>query len=213
MTIVKARRRMVYAGSGVSIARLLNVGARKGLGGLEFLAGIPGTLGGAAVMNAGAWGKEIGRYIARVKVMDFSGREKVIKGNKLGFGYRKSLLQKGKFIVTEVVLRLRKSRPKLIKEKTREFLKQRKAHQPLGIPNAGSIFRNPRGKYAGKILDEAGCKGMRVGDAQVSTKHANFIVNLGEARAADIIKLITRVQKKVKIKLEPEIKIMVKSST
>lgn len=166
-------------------------------------------------MNAGAWRKEIGRYVDRVKVLDFKGRELILKKKRLGFRYRKSVLQKGKYIVMEVVLKLRKGRRKLIQEKMRGFLKQRKTIQPLGIPNAGSVFKNPPGSFAGKLLEEAGCKGMRIGDAQISTKHANFIVNLGEAKARDIIKLVTRAQKivkeKKKIQLEPELKIMIKS--
>ncbi len=214
---LKIRGRTLYLGAGVLIPQLLNSMARRGLGGVEFLAGIPGTVGGAVVMNAGAWGKEIGRYVDRVRLMDSKGKEVILKRKRMGFSYRKSVLQKGKYIVTEVVLKLRKSDRRLIKKKIKEYLKQRKASQPLGSPNAGSIFKNPRGKFAGRLLEEAGCKGMRIGDAQISTKHGNFIVNLGEAKARDVIKLITRAQtivkRKFKIRLEPELKIMVKSST
>lgn len=209
---LKVRGRTLYADGGVLLPRLLAAAVRRGLGGIEFLAGIPGTTGGAAVMNAGAWGKAIGRYIDRVKVMDFSGKESVITRKNLKFGYRKSVLQKAGLIVTEVVFKLRRGRRKLIRDRIKEFLNRRRDSQPLGIPSAGSIFANPKGKFAGKIMEEAGCKGMRVGDAQVSTRHANFIVNLGDAKARDVIKLITRIQKKVKIRLEPELKIMVKST-
>jgi UDP-N-acetylmuramate dehydrogenase len=214
---LKARGRTLYLGAGVLIPQLLNYMVRRGLGGVGFLAGIPGTVGGAVAMNAGAWGKEIGRYVDRVRLVDFKGKEVILKKKRMGFGYRKSVLQKGKHIVVEVVLKLRKSDRRLIKKKMKECLKQRKTSQPLGSPNAGSIFKNPRGKFAGKLLEEAGCKGLRIGDAQVSTKHSNFIVNLGEAKARDVIKLITRAQNlvknKFKIRLEPELKIMVKSST
>lgn len=208
---LKIRGRTLYAGAGLSLGRLLNAALRRRLGGLEFLAGIPGTVGGAVVMNAGAWGKEIGRYIDRVRAIDQRGREKIFKKKNLGFGYRRSRIQKDKFIIVEAVFKLRQSKLRLIKNKVKEYLGQRKASQPLGSPNAGSIFRNPKGKYAGRLIEEAGCKGWRVGDAQISTKHANFIVNLGEAKARDIIKLITRVQKKVKSRLEPELKILTKS--
>lgn len=212
---IRGRGRILHAGSGVLLSRLLNKAAQRGLGGLEFLAGIPGTVGGAVVMNAGAWGKEISKYLDRVVVVDQSGKEKIIKKERLAFGYRKSILQKGKYIVVEVVFKLRRSKKKRIKDKMREFLKRRRETQPLGIPNAGSIFKNPKGRFAGKLLEEAGCKGMRVGDAQVSDKHANFIVNLGEAKAHDVIKLITRMQslvfRKFKVRLEPEIKLVVKS--
>jgi UDP-N-acetylmuramate dehydrogenase len=210
---MKAKSRVVHVGSGVSLPKLLLFLARRGLGGMEFLAGIPGTVGGAAVMNAGAWGKEISRFVDRITVLDFKGKERTLKKRQLKFSYRKSVLQKGKWILLEVVLRLRKSKRKAIKSKLQGFLKRRRESQPLGIPNAGCIFKNPKGKFAGRIIEEAGCKGMRMGDAQVSSKHANFIVNLGEAKARDVVKLIARVQKAVKIKLEPELKVMVKSST
>ena len=207
---IRRRGRLVYVGAGVYLPHLLLTLAQKGLGGLEFLAGIPGTVGGAVIMNAGAWGKEIGKFVKSVKVLNANGEEKVLEKKELGFGYRQSALQAGRFILAEVVLRLRKSQPRIIKKKMQEFLAKRRKSQPLGIPNAGCIFKNPPGKFAGKILEEAGCKGMRVGDAQVSNKHANFIVNLGYARAHDVLKLMTKMQKAVKIKLEPEIKIMVK---
>ncbi|MBN3033889.1 MAG: UDP-N-acetylmuramate dehydrogenase [Candidatus Saganbacteria bacterium] len=210
------RGSVVQAGAGLPLSKLLKSLAGRGLTGLEFLAGIPGTVGGAAVMNAGAWGKELGRYIDRIKVLDRHGELSVLKKGQLGFGYRKSNLQNGRYIVAEVVFRLRRGRPRRIKGRFKGFLARRKASQPLGCPNAGSIFKNPKGKFAGRLLEEAGCKGVRVGDAQVSAKHANFIVNLGEARARDVIKLMTRMQnsvkKRCKVRLEPELKIMVQSS-
>lgn len=207
----------VQVGSGVDLARLIRSLSAKGWGSLEFLVGIPGTVGGAVVMNAGAWGKGIGSCVAEVKVLDRNGNERIIKKNKLGFRYRKSKLQKNNGIVVEVTLKLRKKRKNKIKKIIREYLLRRRETQPLGTPNCGSIFKNPNGDFAGRLIEAADCKGMRLGDAQVSTKHANFILNLGEAKARDVIKLITRVQKKVKDKfkilLEPEIKIMVKSRT
>ncbi|MDD5382893.1 MAG: UDP-N-acetylmuramate dehydrogenase [Candidatus Margulisbacteria bacterium] len=205
----------IEVGAGVHIAKLLQVLGNKKLGGLEFLAGIPGTVGGAIVMNAGAWGKEIADYVEQVLVIDRAGRQKILKRRVLGFGYRRSRLQGSRWILAQVVLKLRKKKRGLIRRKVRENLIKRKAAQPLGIPNCGSVFKNPKGDFAGRLIQEAGCKGMRIGDAQVSAKHANFIVNLGDARARDVIKLMTSVQKKVKdrfkIRLEPEIKIMVKS--
>jgi UDP-N-acetylmuramate dehydrogenase len=208
---IRVRGRTVYAGGGAPLGQLLAKANRQGLGGLEFLAGIPGTVGGAAVMNAGAWDKEIGRYIVRVKALDPAGREALLNKKQLRFGYRRSSLQKKPLIVLEVVLRLRKVRRSVSRAKSQKYLERRRAGQPLGMPNAGSIFKNPPGKFAGQLLEEAGCKGLRVGDAQVSNKHANFIVNLGEAKAHDVIKLMTKLQRRVKIKLEPELKIMVKS--
>lgn len=210
------RGRVVHAGAGIPLPKLLSVLSRRGLSGLEFLAGIPGTLGGAAVMNAGAWGKELGSYIEQVKVIDAEGNLKVLRKEQLGFSYRHSLLQAGRYVVAEVVLRLRKGTAGRIRKKIAAFLAKRKLNQPLGSPNAGSIFKNPKGKFAGQLLEAAGFKGMRVGDAQVSVKHANFILNLGEAKARDVLKLMTRMQnavsRKFKVRLEPELKIMIQST-
>ncbi|MFA4843342.1 MAG: UDP-N-acetylmuramate dehydrogenase [Candidatus Margulisiibacteriota bacterium] len=209
---MKAKGRYLYVGSGVPLPKLVHYAVGKGLAGLEFLAGIPGSVGGAVAMNAGAWQKSIGAVISRVKVLDARGQEKVLSKKALHFSYRRSVLQRRKLIVTEVVLRLRRGKRPVMKKKVQEYLKLRAHRQPLGSPNAGSVFKNPPRKFAGQLIEAAGCKGWRVGDAQVSNKHANFIVNLGEAKAADIIKLMTKVQKAVKRRLEPEIKIMVKSN-
>ncbi|MBU0672870.1 MAG: UDP-N-acetylmuramate dehydrogenase [Candidatus Margulisbacteria bacterium] len=207
----------IRVGAGVLLPNLIVTLAKKGVGGLEFLAGVPGSVGGAVVMNAGAWGKEIGQYVAEVRVLDHAGQEKVLKKSKLKLGYRSSLFQNSNWILTEVLLNLRRKKPKLIKERLLYYLTKRRASQPLGIPNCGSVFKNPKNDYAGRLIEAAGCKGLRIGDAQVSVKHANFIVNLGEANAKDVIKIMTRVQKAVKerfkILLEPEVKIMVKSAT
>jgi UDP-N-acetylmuramate dehydrogenase len=209
---ITVRGRTVQAGAGALLPVLVSQSLARKLAGLEFLAGIPGTVGGAVVMNAGAWGKEIGRYVVRVTVLDRGGKLQVLNNRQLRFRYRQSSLQQGKYLVVEAVFRLRPGKKPLIREHIKKYLKERKAKQPLGSPNAGSVFKNPPGKHAGKLLEEAGCKGMRFGDAQVSPKHANFIVNLGEARARDVLKLMTRMMGRVKMKLEPEIKIMVKSN-
>lgn len=167
-------------------------------------------------MNAGAWGLEIARYVAQVRVLDRTGKEMILKKTELKYGYRSSLLQEKDWIVTEVLLKLRNKKKTMIYKKIKEFLIKRKKGQPLGTPSCGSIFKNPKNDFAGRLIEAAGCKGMRVGDAQVSTKHANFILNLGEARARDVLKLIAMVQDRVKgefkILLEPEVKIMVKST-
>jgi UDP-N-acetylmuramate dehydrogenase len=205
----------VTVGAGVLLPQLLNWSMKKGLGGIEFLAGIPGSVGGAVVMNAGAWGKGIGKYVEQVKTVNPKGKEKIFTRSDLRFGYRRSLLQGSNYLVTEVVFKLKKRKPMNIKQEIMAFIQQRRTSQPLGIPNAGSIFKNPKDNYAGRLIEQAGAKGMRFGDAQISSKHANFIVNLGEASARDVIKLMTRVQRQVKerckIELEPELKIMVKS--
>jgi UDP-N-acetylmuramate dehydrogenase len=212
---ISVRGRVVRAGTGILLPVLLNILSRRGLGGLEFLAGIPGTLGGAVAMNAGAWGSEIGKFTEQVKVLANDSGLKTLDKKNMRFGYRHSVLQKGGQIAVEVVLKLRKGLPARIRKRILGILSKRKVNQPLGSPNAGSVFKNPKGKFAGRLLEEAGLKGARVGDAQVSVKHANFIVNLGEAKARDVIKLMTRMQnavkKKFKVKLEPELKIMVQS--
>lgn len=209
---IKIKDNKIHVGAGVFLPRLVRNLASKGLSGLEFLAGIPGSVGGALVMNAGAWGKEIGKYVDQVVVLDSLGREKVLSRKQVGFSYRQSKLQAEKLIVVEVVFKLRRGKKRDIQKKINEYLSKRKTFQPLGSPNCGSVFKNPKGDYAGRLIEAAGCKGLRMGDAQVSSKHANFIVNLGDARAQDVIKLITIVQQSVKnkskVNLEPEIRIM-----
>jgi len=205
---IKIKGTKAYVGAGMLLPRLMTRLVHKGLGNLEFLAGIPGSVGGAVVMNAGAWGKEIGKYVEQVKVLDHEGREITLRKKQLEFAYRKSSLQKKPWVVIEVVFKLRKSPRKSLKNKIKDHLSQRKNNQPLGSPNCGSIFKNPKGNFSGRLIEEAGCKGMRVGDAQVSCKHANFILNLGEAKAKDVLKLITRIQKAVRPKLELEIEIV-----
>lgn len=206
----------LIVGGGALLSQLISSAANYGLAGLEFLAGIPGTVGGAIVMNAGAWGEDISSLVESVMILDLKGQEKTFKKNDLAFSYRQSRLQAEKTIVVSATFKLKKSNKSAVMARLKEFAAKRKNRQPLGIPNAGSIFKNPPGTFAGKLLEDAGCKGLRVGDAGVSAKHANFIVNLGEAKASEVIKLMTKMQNlvydKFKIKLEPEIKTMVKSA-
>jgi UDP-N-acetylmuramate dehydrogenase len=210
------KNNQVKVGAGWPLPKLLQKLATLNLGGVEFLSGIPGSVGGAVVMNAGAWGKEIGDYVEEIVVVNQSGEEERLSNKRLKFGYRQSWLQGKDLIVTEIVLKLKKKKGSFIKEAMAKYLALRYAGQPLGAPNCGSVFKNPKGEYAGRLIEAAGCKGWRVGDAQVSSKHANFIVNLGEAKASQVIKLIARIQQAVKkrfhIILEPELKIMVKSA-
>jgi UDP-N-acetylmuramate dehydrogenase len=215
LSSLRIENNTLYAGAGVLLPKLVRAAESRRLSGIEFLAGIPGTVGGAIMMNAGAWGKGIGSKLYSVKIIDRSGRIRELDRSEMRFGYRKSSLQESGAVIVGAILKLRRGKKKRIRDKIKEYIAIRKNSQPLGIPNAGSIFKNPPGNFAGKLIEEAGLKGLRIGDAQVSTKHANFIVNLGDASARDIIRLITRVQKTVKdkfnIKLEPELKIMVKS--
>lgn len=204
----------VRVGAGVSLPYLAKAACEKSLSGLEFIAGIPGTVGGAVAMNAGAAGHSLDELVSKVKVMDLSGEIKELSPAELGFGYRKSCLQQQDWIVLETELQLRKSNQEEIRQTMDELLKKRKKNQPLSFPNAGSIFKNPDSSLgpAGRLIDLAGAKGMRVGDAQVSELHANFIVNLGSAKASQVLKLIEEIQKMVKNKfgvhLELEVKIV-----
>jgi len=200
----------VLAGSGISIQYLLNILAKKGLSGLEFMTGIPGSVGGSVCMNVGTGKEEIGGKVVRIWAIDQSQKAKVKSQNECKFDYRKSIFQNGKFIITKVQFKLKKGRPADIKAKIKDLWKKRLAKQPYNMPSAGSIFKNPKGDFAGRLIEAAGLKGMRIGDAQVSEKHANFIVNLGKGKADDVLKLIAHIQKKVKkkfdIKLETEVK-------
>lgn len=199
-------------GAGQSLSYLVNSLSKQGYDGLEYLAGIPGSVGGAVYMNAGQAGVTIGDLVEKVWTMDFNGKEKVFSKAQCKFGYRKSVFQKLRLIITKVELKLKKGDSKAIREKISQMIKDKTSKQPYDHPSAGSIFKNPKGHSAWKLIEDAGLKGKRIGGAMVSEKHANFIVNLGHAKAADVLKLIdiiqTSVKKKFKIKLVTEIKII-----
>ena len=184
------------------------------MSGLEPLIGIPGTVGGAIVMNAGAFNCEISKYLIEVVILDML-KEEIYneKPINLDFGYRKSNLQKGEKIVIKGIFELKKREINLIEEDILKFKEQRKQKQNIKFPNSGSVFRNPPDSLpAGKLLDDLNVKGMKVGNAMVSEQHANFIVNLGGAKAQDVYLLIKQLQNLVyehyNIKLEPEIKFL-----
>ena len=199
---IKLDGEIVSVGAGMSLNKLVDLLAEKDLGGLEFLAGIPGTVGGAVVMNAGAWGGEIGSFVESVKVIDDYGEEKVFKKADLGFAYRSSAISG---VVVEVVFNLKQgAKPELIDE----YRANRAQKHPLDLPNCGSVFKNPKPQIAAKLIEEAGCKGYRIGDAQISEKHANSIVNLGHATAKDVLALIRYVRDRVKVELVPEVRIV-----
>ncbi len=199
----------VTAGAGVSLPFLSQEAYKKSLSGLEFAAGIPGTIGGAAIMNAGAYGSSLAQVVSRITTLTEEGKFKIYSREELQFNYRTSILKNKNELVVEVVLLLKPGDPLEIRKAMDKNLREREAKQPLNLPNAGSVFKNPPGDSAGRLIEAAGAKGWRVGDAQVSEKHANFIVNLGKAKAADIIQLIKEVQRTVKEKfsvtLETEI--------
>ncbi len=204
--------REVSAGAGCSLARLSNLAADYGLAGIEFAVGIPGALGGAVTLNAGARGASIGDLVRRIRVIDFKGEPAELTGDDVRFGYRKSEVKSRNVIVLSAVLELEPGNTAEIKGEMREYLRQRRMKQPLGLPSAGSIFKNPKDDHAGRLIEECGCKGMRVGDAQVSGLHANFIVNKGNATAQDVLRLMSKIREAVLVKygieLEPEIHIM-----
>lgn len=190
----------VKVGAGYMLPKLALKCAENGLSGLEFAYGIPATIGGAVYQNAGAYGFSIDKVIKDVTILDGNYEIITLSKDELKFGYRDSIFKHKNFICLEVTLELKKGNSEDILEKMKENLKHRKENQPLEYPSAGSVFRNPIGYSAGKLIEEAGCKGAQVGDAMVSYKHANFIVNIGKATAEDVLELIKLVQKKVKDK-------------
>ncbi|TDX53013.1 UDP-N-acetylmuramate dehydrogenase [Orenia marismortui] len=194
----------------VSLPLLANKASKMGLSGLEFAAGLPATLGGAIVMNAGIGDlRSIGDLIVNLKSLLPTGEIKDYNRDELLFAYRKSRFQDSKEIIIQAELDLIPRDAEDIKAETLKLLKKRKTTQPLSHPNAGCIFKNPVNDSAGRLIDKAGCKGLRVGDAQVSTKHANFIINLGNATARNVLELIEQVKKivfdKFGVNLIPEI--------
>lgn len=202
---------VVSAEAGAPLARLHAFALDRGFTGLEFATGIPGTVGGAICMNAGTADGEMGDIVESVTLIAPEG-ELIARGREeLGFGYRTSSIPSGHFVVEAKVI-LRRDEKEKITARVRDLQEKRKQRQPAGSPNAGSIFKNPLEESAGKLIEAAKLKGRRVGDAQVSDKHANFIVNLGKAKAKDVLELMEIVKKTVLetqgVRLEPEIKII-----
>lgn len=204
--------RKVTVGAGCPLSKLSELAANQGLNGLEFAIGIPGTVGGAVVTNAGAHGVSLGDVITKVKVMDFKDKFFELDKSDLKFSYRNSSLQNRNVIILSVEMELEKGDVNEIKRKMLKYLQQRKGKQPLGLRSAGSVFKNPKNDYAGRLIEACGCKDMGIGNAQVSEQHANFIVNNGNATAKDVIRLMSKVQEmvfvKYGVKLEPEINII-----
>lgn len=203
---------VVKTGGGTFTPKLADVCAEKSLSGLEFLAGIPGTVGGAIYMNAGLRDTSIGDYLQSV-VITADGKTFSLTNREMKFAYRTSILQKHKnWIVSSATFKLRREDKAKIYALMDELRSYRGRTQPLGTYNAGSIFKNPKQAFAGQLIDAAGLKGLKIGGAKVSEKHCNFLVNTGKAKASDMAKLINKVQRtvygKFGITLEPEIKII-----
>lgn len=197
----------VIVGAGYNLIKLAIKTANLSLTGLEFAAGIPGTLGGAVFMNAGAYNSDMGYFVKEVKVLTPDYKVKTLSNKEMDFHYRTSFLQKNRdYICLEATLVLRKGTKEAILEVMKDRKERRMASQPLEYPSAGSVFRNPEGMYAGKMIEDIGYKGKRIGDAMVSTKHANFIVNVGKASGDDIKKLILEIKEKVKEEYKIELK-------
>lgn len=199
----------IVAGSGLKLNELISFSMKKNLSGLEFLVGIPGTLGGCLAGNGGAWGKAIGELVDQVGVLDYNGKFKLLQNKQLKFGYRRSNLNK--YIILWAKLKLYAAKKKVIVAKLNENLLQRKQSQGDNLPNAGCIFKNTDFGSAGRLIDACRLKGITKGSAVISKRHANFILNAGNAKSKDVLSLMGLVQKKVqekfKITLEPEIKI------
>ena len=201
----------IHAGAAVQLGRLARAAVARGLAGLEYAEGIPGTVGGALFMNAGAYGGELAHAVESVEGLGRDGRALELPGRALVFGYRRSALPPG-FVVTAVRLRLRRDESGQVRNRMDEARARRTAAQPHGKANAGSIFKNPNGEHAGRLIEVAGLKGARAGRARISERHANFIVNEGGARAADVKALMDVAQRVVwersGVWLEPEVQLV-----
>ena len=201
----------IIAGAGEKIGKLARVFLKRDISGFEELSGIPGTLGGAVRMNAGAHGKEMKDIIKGVKCIDYNGKEKILTTEEMQFDYRKSMLVNNKYIVTKVKIELQKGKEEEIKEKMDNYAKYRREKQPIEYPNAGSTFKRGKDFITAKLIDEAGLKGYSIGGAEVSTKHSGFIVNKGNATAKDVLQLTKYIEEEVykkfnkKIELEIEL--------
>ena len=202
----------IRAQAGAMLSVIAKTALSESLTGFEFASGIPGTLGGAAVMNAGAYGGEMKDVLTEVTVLTREGEIRTVPAGKLEMGYRTSLAAKNGWIILEAVLKFQKGDAEAICGRMEELKMQRVTKQPLDLPSAGSTFKRPEGYFAGKLIMDAGLRGFTVGGAQISEKHCGFVVNKGGATAEDVRNLICAVQKKVQedagVKLEPEVKFL-----
>ena len=200
------------AGGGVSLAVLANAAQGRALTGLEFASGIPGSVGGGVVMNAGAYGGEMAQVLVSVTALDLDGNIQTIPAEHCGLGYRKSIFSDGQRLVLEARFQLESGDPDAIRARMDELAAKRKEKQPLEYPSAGSMFKRPEGYFAAALIDQCGLKGFAVGGAQVSEKHAGFVVNRGGATCADVLELVRQVQARVQeqtgVALEMEVKVL-----
>ena len=202
----------VVCDAGATMSKVCNFALENGLTGLEFAFGIPGSAGGAAYMNAGAYGGEMKDVLVECRHIDRDGNLGSLNGEELGLAYRTSAYEHNGFIITTLVMKLSKGNKNEIRAKMQELLQRRKDKQPLEYPSAGSTFKRPEGFFAGALIEECGLKGYSVGGAQVSEKHAGFVINKGDATAEDVLSLIKYIQDKVfsekGVMLEPEVRLI-----
>ena len=202
----------VVCDAGATMSKVCNFALENGLTGLEFAFGIPGSAGGAAYMNAGAYGGEMKDVLVECRHIDSDGNFGSLKGEELGLAYRTSAYEHNGYIITTLVMKLTKGNKDEIRAKMQELLQRRKDKQPLEYPSAGSTFKRPEGYFAGALIEECGLKGYSVGGAQVSEKHAGFVINKGDASAKDVLDLIKYIQDKVLsekgVMLEPEVRLI-----
>lgn len=199
----------ILAQAGAMLAKVANMAMNAGLAGMEFASGIPGSIGGGVMMNAGAYGGEMSQIVSLVKGFTKDGTEVSFTGEQMEFGYRSSIVKREGIVVTDVELTLKEGDADQIKAEVTRLSEERRAKQPLEYPSAGSTFKRPEGYFAGKLIMDAGLRGYQVGGAQVSEKHCGFVINKGDATAEDVRTLMTDVQDKVKaefgVMLEPEV--------
>lgn len=202
----------VRAGAGISLAKLAVFAAEAGLSGLEFAHGIPGSLGGAVFMNAGAYGGEMKDVLESAEIALPDGTVREVPAEELELSYRHSALEGSGALVTAATVKLTPAEPETIRARMRELMEKRRASQPLDMPSAGSTFKRPVGGYAAALIDQAGLKGFAIGGAQVSEKHAGFVINRGGATFDDVLRLMEHIQKTVLeksgVRLEPEVRIL-----
>ncbi|MCI8423829.1 MAG: UDP-N-acetylmuramate dehydrogenase [Lawsonibacter sp.] len=208
----KGGRPLLTAGGAALLSTLSKTALHWGLTGLEFASGIPGSVGGAVTMNAGAYGGEIAQVLEEVTALDLEGNRRTFSAGSCGFGYRRSVFSGGDFLILEATFQLDPGNPAAIKARMDELAAQRKAKQPLEFPSAGSTFKRPPGYFAAALIDQCGLKGLTVGGAQVSEKHAGFVINRGGASCADVLALADQVKERVfqqtNVELELEIKVL-----
>lgn len=210
MNQIRIEEQKIYAQAGVLLSKIAASALEHGLTGFEFASGIPGTLGGAVMMNAGAYGGEMKQVLESVLVLTQDGETVTLAADELEMGYRTSIVAKNDYIVLEAVIRLESGEKEAIRSYMEELKGKRVTRQPLEYASAGSTFKRPEGYFAGKLIEDAGLRGFQVGNAQVSEKHCGFVINRGGATAAEVISLMEQVADKVEamagVRLEPEVK-------